>query len=48
MNDLAIIRPSNLPALVVAAGEHVSMRFLEVVMARNRVPLAALLAKPHR
>src|SRR5271166_1796514 len=38
MNDLALVRPSNLPALVTAAGERAGMRFLEFFAASIRNP----------
>src|SRR5262245_1146159 len=38
MNDLAVIRQSHLPALVAAAGERASMRFLEFFAANIRNP----------
>jgi hypothetical protein len=38
MNELVLLRSSRLPALVVAAGERASMRFLEFFAANIRNP----------
>jgi hypothetical protein len=44
MNQLAPISPVTVPALVAAAGERASMRFLEFFAAniRNRTPVALM------